>query len=64
MPYQKGATIPLGSAILRHRGYRIERREAVIQSMDIQPTLDWHSGYRRYPLGLELVIGESLERRL
>jgi hypothetical protein len=45
------------AALLRHRGHRIERREAVIQSMDIQLTLDWHSGYRRYPLGLELVIG-------
>jgi len=44
-------------AILRHRGHRIERREAVIQSMDIQLTLDWHSGYRRYPPGLEPVIG-------
>jgi hypothetical protein len=39
------------------RRVRIERREAVIQGMDIQLTLDWHSDYRRYPLGLELVIG-------
>jgi hypothetical protein len=30
---------------------------ALIQSTDIQLTLDWHSGYRRYAPGFELVIG-------
>src|SRR5882672_7101040 len=37
-----------GRLTLRHRGHQIERRDAVIQSMDIQLTFDWHSCYRRY----------------